>query len=182
MCSLLRYLSLCSRNSTEIIFQLNENTLTSDVFNNRWVDVNMKDNVLDLLHFYQPLESLIYPEKKCLSDFFFLVWLSCHHLVRQSYSENKKVEFIKHFDHGPDSITFTHPICMSNLSMRVCWDISLLSSKWRHPDSMSKLWKKGFFWMLINIYLNWNCQIQLYISGPKEHMFTLKCKLILCIP
>lgn len=72
MCSLLlRYLSLCSRNSTEIIFQLNENMLTSDVFNNRWVDVNMKDNVLDLLHFYQPLESLIYPEKKCLSDFFF---------------------------------------------------------------------------------------------------------------
>lgn len=76
MCSLLRYLSLCSRNSTELIFQLNENTLTSDVFNNRWVDVNMKDNVLDLLHFYQPLESLIYPEKKCLSDFFSCVTVS----------------------------------------------------------------------------------------------------------
>lgn len=72
MCSLLQYLSLQSRNSTEIIFQLNENTLTSDVFHNGWVDVNMKDDVLDLLRFYQPLESLIYPEKKCLSDFFFL--------------------------------------------------------------------------------------------------------------
>lgn len=73
MCSLLQYLSLRSRNSTEIIFQLNENTLTSDVFHNGWVDVNMKDDVLDLLRFYQPLESLIYPEKKCLSDFFFFL-------------------------------------------------------------------------------------------------------------
>lgn len=65
-CSLLQYLSLQSRNSIGIIFQLSEKTLTSDVFHNRWVDVNMKDDVFDLLHFHHPLESLIYPEKKCL--------------------------------------------------------------------------------------------------------------------
>lgn len=111
--------------------------------------------------------------------YFFPVWLSVHHFVRESYSKNKKVEFIRQLD----PISFICFIC-SHLLLWDHWDTFNwpTTNKKVTPGFGAQTWKERVFLFTCQYLLNWNCPI--YKTGLKQHMFTsclLKNVCLFCI-